>query len=155
MKGLESLFPHLITIFLIWVIMLVLSFFAKRNIFKGFDTLAGEGETKGEIEKKKNDVNKTFLIFNSAINSSAIIFLVIFLFFIYNPTEREAEDIPSIKEATVDETFVEPTSKEIEESNKKIIEGKHKEKEVEAREDNIEAMEDSIKLFRKIGDEAE
>ena len=155
MKGLESLLPHLITVFLIWNTALIISFIAKKNIMKGIYAMAEEGKTEKEIKERKNMASKIFTIINLIIHIIALISAIIFLLFVYNPMEREAEEISSIKEATVDETFVEPTREEIKKSNKKIIEEKHKEKEIEAREDNTRAMNESIELFRKTSGDIE
>jgi heme/copper-type cytochrome/quinol oxidase subunit 1 len=156
MKGLTSVLPHLITVILLWLAIIIIVQLVKRGTFKSIDKLQADEEAKEKAEARKKSVQKVASIVSIGASVIAAAIIVLVVFFLYNPTERNYEELDNIKTATIDEKFVEPSKEEIEALNVKSHDVKKSEaKEVEAQEDNIQAMEESIDLFRKIAKEAE
>jgi len=156
MKGLESLLPHLITIGLLWLVVIIVIQLIKAGIFRGMDKLQADNEVKAEIEKRKEKIRKTVSIANTVVTVIALAIFFITAVFLFSPMERTYEEMDKIKEAVVDEDYVPPSKEEIEEFNIESHDMKISEaKETEAEKENIEAMKDSISLFREIAKEAE
>jgi cell division protein FtsN len=156
MKGLTSVLPHLITVILLWLAIIIIVQLVKRGTFKSIDKLQADEEAKEKAEARKKSVQKVASIVSIGASVIAAAIIVLVVFFLYNPTERNYEELDNIKTATIDEKFVEPSKEEIEALNVKSHDVKRSEaKEAEAQKDNIQAMEESIDLFRKIAKEAE
>ena len=138
MQGLVSLWPHLLTIVLIWIAVLV-GLYAMRNVILSRD-----------IRKNLNLDREWIMVFYrisrlAATGAAAVIFVVVVLF-MYNPTERTYSEMDKMTEAKADQAYVEPTKEEIKQQNKGVVIEKSKEMRKDATEDNLEAMDAFKKL---------
>ncbi|MCK5283921.1 MAG: hypothetical protein KAK00_11075 [Nanoarchaeota archaeon] len=153
MTGLVSMLPHIITVGLLWLAVIVIAHIFKRGIFKSMDTLQDSEEEKQQNNEQKERVGKVVRIINISATVIALSVIVLIVLFLSNPMERTYREIKTTTEAAVDEDFVEPTKEEIIFSNKEVIEKKHRAKEEEAEWDNIEAMQKASDIFRKAVEE--
>ncbi len=156
MEGLETLAPHLYTIALLWLAVIIIVQIVKWAIFRGMEKVQADEETGKEIKERKEYARKVVYFFNLGTTVIASGAIIICVFFLYNPAERSYEELDRIKTATVDEDYVPPSEEEIEALN---IEShdvkKSEEKKAKAHEENIEAMDESVAIFRKAAKEAE
>lgn len=155
MEGLKTLAPHLYTIVLLWLAIIIIVQIFKWAIFRGMEKVQADDETRKEIEERKGDIKKVVYLVNLGTSVIALVAFIICVFFLYNPTERSYEELDHIKTATVDEDYVPPSEEEIEALN---IEShdvkKSEEKKAKAHQENIEAMKESVALFREAAKEA-
>lgn len=156
MKGLETLLPHLYTIALLWLAIIIIVQIVKWATFRGMEKVQADEETGKEIKERKEYARKVIYFINLGTTVIALVAMIICIFFLYNPTERSYEELDHVKAATVDEDYVPLSEEEIEALN---IEShdvkKSEERKAEAHEENIKAMDDSIAIFRKAAKETE
>jgi nitrogen fixation/metabolism regulation signal transduction histidine kinase len=142
-KGLISLGYHLAAVGIGWVVAMILIAVVKYYVLKSMNLLElGENAERKAIEKVAG-------MWRIVATCTAIVVALLFVFLIFNPTERPPEEIQTIPEALVDETYVPPTEEEISKSNEERLKAQHEPREKEAEEDNTKAMNDAINLFRK------
>ena len=73
---------------------------------------------------------------------------IVIAFFLWNPMERDYEEMDKITPATEDRNIKKFTKEEIFRSNKEVINRKSTEKEMEAEADNKKAMEEASEVFK-------
>jgi hypothetical protein len=156
MEGLTSVLPHLITLILLWLAVIIIIQFVKRGAVKSIDKLWAEEGMKEKAEARKKLVRMVVSIVNIGASVVVAALIVLVVFFLYNPAERSYEELGNIETADLDEKFAAPSEEEIEALNVKSHDvKKSEEKETEAEKDNIEAMKESIGLFRETAKEAQ
>lgn len=138
MTGITSVLPHLITVALLWLAVIVIIQLVKRAALKELP--------KMDRQLRKNIKRNTSYI-NTGVTVLALAIIVLIILFLYNPTERSYEEMDKI--GTITPEVTEPTKDEIKASNKEVIQSKSIDKEKEAEQDNIEAMEKAKKIFNK------
>ena len=138
MTGIISVLPHLITVALLWMAVIVIIQLVKRAALKELP--------KMDRQLRKNIKRNTSYI-NTGVTVLALAIIVLIVLFLYNPTERSYEEMDKI--GTITPEVTEPTKDEIKASNKEVIQSKSIDKEKEAEQDNIEAMEKAEKIFNK------
>lgn len=146
MTGIISVLPHIITIVLLWIAVIVIAQLIRRATFR-------ELRKVSKLKQNQRRINKNVSMINTIATLLALSIIVLILLFLYNPTERSYEEMDKI--GTITPEIIEPTKDEIRASNKEVIESKSKQKEEEAEQDNTEAMEAAEKLFRKAQEEAD
>jgi len=149
MQGLQSVLYHLVTIGLLWLVVVVVVKIMKSSILKGMD------EVDENTKERKEGVKKAASLITIAATAIALIFFVVTVLFLTNPTERSYEEMNTIGTSEVDTEYVEPTKEEIKTSSEELIEMRHEEKKEEATRDTDEAMEDFINRAREQAKEAQ
>lgn len=140
MQGLISMLPHIITVILIYLAILIIAQIVKRSMLKSIGVVKG---MKGFI--KKRGISRIVSLVNIWATGAMVVVVVLIVLFLSNPFERS--HVPTIAEAAIDESFQEPTKAKIATSNKEVIKKKHLEKEQEAETDNAAAMKEAANLF--------
>lgn len=146
MTGIISILPHLITIALLWVAIIVVVQLIKHATFRVL-------RKEDKFKQHQKRINKTVFYVNTGATTLALAIVLLIMIFLYNPTERSYEEMNKI--GTIVPEVIKPTKDEIKASNKEVMESKSKQKEKEAEQDNIEAMEKAEKLFRKAQEQAD
>ncbi len=103
--------------------------------------------------EKKSKIKKSFFIANLTSVAIAVIFSLIFVFFINNNqaiAKREVqEEGQLITPAKVPDNFKKPTKDDVKITNNKSVTAKVKKVQQEATDANNKAMKDAINIFKK------
>ena len=155
MKGLMSVLPHLITVALLWLAAIIIVGLIKRSLLASLDKLQIDEEKKKDIALRKKKITGIISIINIAVSLAAAGLVVLVILFVYNPTERDYEQLGNIETASVDKDFTEPNAADIETLNAESHDAKiSQEKQTQAQKENLEAMHEAMDLFRKTVDQA-
>lgn len=158
--GLHDLATHLVTIFLIWLAIILINWVAKRNILK---SMQDERNYRGAItnkvtaeqfNKKQEIIQFVSFVVNRTVGTLAVIFAIITVLFLYNPMERHYEEVNKIGSAVHNENSKEPSKESINITNKEVMNRKSKENKQKAEKENTEAIEKAFELFNKIEKES-
>ena len=147
MEGLYALARHLIVIGCAYVLAMAVIYIVHKVRLKNL-RIQGDGVVNKDKERTIGRACKSLYI---TITGLAIIIVIFFVLFQFNPTHRSEDEMKLTTPAEIDESYKPPTKEAIEKSNKEAAERPHQEKEEEAEKANIKAMEESIELFRKTG----
>jgi len=147
MFGLESLLHHLVTLFLVWLIMIFAIRFAKRIALREAGGIFSDKDSNWKNQKIIT-INRIAVFVYNIVTSIVIIMGIVIAFFLWNPMERDYEEMDKITPATEDRNIKKFTKEEIFKSNKEVINRKSTEKEMEAEADNKKAMEEASEVFK-------
>lgn len=146
--GLYGLGSHLGKIALLWLaVFLINKLIANAAIKTRLEILRHGTIMEKQDGKSEQAIKGTSRIINIVTSCLASVFMVISVLFLYNPTEKNYEQMGKIAPAKTSTSFSGKTKKEIQISNKEVVEEKHKKKKESAIEDNNKALEETFKLF--------
>lgn len=152
---LSSIGNPLIVTGMVWVSLIIMGQVAKMGFLNGAKVVVDNVENdkarlKAEktYESAKKKINAGFKIFNIALTTVTIVFVVIFVVFLSNWGAKSEYQTDKIEQAPLPENFTATTEEAIVVSNEEAVTIKSTKNEKEATEANNNAMTEAAKLFK-------
>jgi cbb3-type cytochrome oxidase subunit 3 len=146
MIGLYAVLPHIVAIVLLWIAVIVITSIVKQSALRTANNLEIEQTPDEQGHRRRMAVRITSIV-NTVATAGAVIFLIVVLLFLYNPSERSDRDMRKIQNAPIDQGFTQPSKEAIGVLNEEVLQQKSAEKEEEAKKDNSKALGDADRLF--------